>query len=251
MSPTLGALRSVGRWARVERSGHSGEAFVAKALETIRQRRAQGLSSTVVFDLDNTLADTRLRTLAIARAFDQAYRSQHFASLAREGVGPDGEATARRLGLPETVVRNFAAYWHREFFRPENLRYDAPVPRMVALAKSAARAGATVVYLTGRTANASAETQRQLARFGLPDADARHVVCKPVGEVDTPSFKTARLRALVEGGETLSWFLTESQRDIAAVQRGAPEVPCVLLDCSFETGPSRVQSGTPVLTQAF
>ncbi len=224
--------------------------FMAEAMEDIARRTRAGEKVVVVFDIDDTLADTRYRTLALARAFDEANGTSHFANLTVDQVARTGEETARRLGLPESVVRAFDAYWDVGFWKAESLVHDQPMKEIVELAKKADAAGARVLYLTGRVQAVERGTLAQLRRFGLPDVNATNVISKPSLRHYTPAFKAERLDAWMKRGFYVSFFFTESRRDIAHLQRAEPKVPCVLLDSSHG-GRGAVREGTPVWPRIF
>lgn len=104
----------------------------------------------MVFDIDDTLSESRARTLNVAKDWDQANGTNHFARLVVAQVGQSGADTARGLGLPEPVVADFQKHWDVEFWKGERFTNDTPIAPMVKLAKAAKAAGAEVIFLTGR-----------------------------------------------------------------------------------------------------
>lgn len=225
-----------------------GNAFCEAALADIRARTSRGEKVRVVFDIDDTLSDSRARTLAIARDWDQARGTHHFDGLTRGRVGHDGAETAAALKLPPDVQRDFAAHWNVEFWKGERFVHDTPIAPVVALAKAAKAAGAEVIYLTGRVDALEGATRKQLRSFGLPDVDAARVVSKPGLSVRTAPFKTQWLKDSAAQGNHLAWFFTESKRDIGAVQKDLPAAPCVLLSSGFN-GKGDARADTPVFLQ--
>jgi phosphoglycolate phosphatase-like HAD superfamily hydrolase len=203
--------------------GSSGLAFCRRALS------AGGARSVCVFDIDNTLVDTRYRTRAAAEAF--ARRHPGARSLAGLPIGAilrDGRSTALRAGLDPRRAEAFHRFWEGFFWSPRNFRCDAPLSQTVALAARAKAAGAEVYYLTGRIERLKPGTLAELAALGLPDADAKHVLCKPSIAVSTGSFKRAALVGLRASGKKLRWFMTDSRGEIAAL--AGARVPSVLVD---------------------
>ena len=65
-----------------------GKAYTAAVVEDIRQRTQNGEKCVVVFDIDDTLSDSRGRTLEFARAWDplEPGRAQRPVALARAGL---------------------------------------------------------------------------------------------------------------------------------------------------------------------
>jgi hypothetical protein len=227
-----------------------GAAFCRRALADIRARVAAGETVRVVFDVDDTLADTRYRTLFVARLFDRVHRTRHFSELTVTRVDRDGERTARGLGLPEEVVAAFAIFWRAHFWDGQNFAHDRPIQRMIDLAHAARAAGAEVLYLTGRIEAYRAYTRAELARLGLPQVDDAHLVLKPQVGLPTPAYKQAELERLRLAGEHLAWFLTEGRRDLAHLQRHLPGVPTVLLESALERGGEPLRADTPTFGAA-
>ncbi|MBK7863080.1 MAG: hypothetical protein IPJ65_31615 [Archangiaceae bacterium] len=224
-----------------------GQAFVSAAVRDIGERVARGEKVRVVFDIDDTLADTRNRTLTLARQWDAENGTRYFERLTLEQVGHDGQITARAMGLPWDAELSFCRLWDAEFLDGKSYAHDLPIQPIIDLALQAQAAGAEVVYLTGRHDTYSALIIDQLERFGL-DATPDTVVGKPRG-FDTPTFKTEWLQQSAADGYYLAYFLTESRKDIAAIQASIEGVPAVLLDHAFN-GPERVRVDTPVFPRA-
>lgn len=226
----------------------AGERFLATQLDLL----APG--SIVVFDLDNTLFDTRPRTLASATDFDALNVSRWFAALELAQVRHDGRATARCPELPpppEPVIASFGAHWDDYFWRPESLALDTPIASVVRWAQLAREHDLDVRYLTGRVAYLQAASHEALRRIGLePTVGA--LVCKPDLSVRTGPWKCDVLAQWQRERERpIGWFMTEGRRDLACLQATAPEVPGVLLDCSFESLAISLHPDTPTLPRAF
>lgn len=225
-----------------------GKAFVAAALDGLGKHLAGGEKVRVVFDIDDTLADTRVRTLTIARAWDQANGTRYFDRLTVGQVAHTGLGTAKALGLPWAAEQAFAKHWEVAFWDGANFVHDAPISEVVALAKQAKALGAEVVFLTGRVQDREHATIAQLKRFGL-DANHRTVVSKPNLGTRTVPFKAEWLANSVTDGKPVAFFFTESRRDIAGIQAAAVDAPSVLLDSAFG-GVEAVREGTPVYPRA-
>jgi hypothetical protein len=206
--------------------------------------RALPRGARLVFDIDNTVADTRYRTLHVARAFDRLAGTDNFRELSLASVRLDGRTTAEELGLPAAVASAFHAYWcsDRGFWSGDCFVHDRRLEPVAALAQQAAGAGFEVVWLTGRIEALRGPTAGWLAAHGL---SGTRLVCKPDLSVRTAAFKAdyfASLRAPHEVG----FFMTESAGDIAAVQARAPAVPCILVDFPYRESVS-LDPATPVL----
>src|SRR4051812_13113613 len=93
-----------------------GDAWVKSALADIAARTKAGQKVRVVFDIDDTLVDTRARTLHLGRAFDKAHGTKYFANATIEDMRSRGETTAKALKLPEPLAKEFVAYWNEAFW---------------------------------------------------------------------------------------------------------------------------------------
>lgn len=222
-----------------------GKAFCEAALRDVEARTARGERVRVVFDIDDTLTESRARTLQVAKDWDTANGTRHFEGLTLRKVAATGGDTARALGLSESVVQAFAAHWDTEFWKPERFTADTPIAPMVRLAKAARAAGAQVIYLTGRVEALEGASIAQLRRLGLQGVDAQTVVSKPDLSVRTGPFKAQWLRQSAGEGHHLGFFITESRRDVAAVQQALPKVPAVLFESHFG-GAEAIAADTPV-----
>lgn len=246
-TPTVEKATPLDR-VEVKTGGTDGKAFVAAALRDITARSARGEKVRVVFDIDDTLADTRVRTLTVAKAWDQANGTHYFDRLTLAQVGHNGLETAKALGLPWAAERAFSEHWETAFWDGANFVHDAPIADIVALARQAKEAGADVVFLTGRTQDRETATIAQLKRFGL-DASHRTVVSKPDLGTRTVPFKAQWLEKSVDEGKPVAFFFTESRRDIAGIQSAFPAAASVLLDSPFG-GTEGLRADTPIYPRA-
>ena len=234
-------------------------AYCDAAIARIARRTARGKRTCVVFDIDNTLVDTRLRTRAAAHAFGAKSRGRaRLSRLSLSGVGYDGLQTATRLGYRARTAGAFQQYWRGFFWNGKNFKHDAPIKKTIDIAHRAKAAGAEVFYLTGRIDRFQRGTETQLRRLGLPDVDRAHVICKPStvchipgrepGFTPTAPFKVKRLKQLRRKGYHVGLFFSDAASDIAAVQKRTP-ISCVKID--FPVGPPgagpRLKPNTPTI----
>ncbi len=229
-----------------------GVAFVDAVLSEIRRikRDQPHIRPVVVFDLDNTIFETRARTLAALQAYDAAHGTTHFAGLELTDMGKDGRHTAQLLGLSEADAAAVHAHWTDWFWSGPNFMEDKVFTRVERLVREASAAGAEVVYLTGRV-NKDA-TLAQLRKAGLPDANVEHVLCKPAVGANTGAFKGEWLQAQLEDPTVfLGWFLTEGRRDIQTVQAHDARIPCVRLGFVHEREGHAVDPRTPLIPESW
>lgn len=234
-------------------SAIDGAAHCAAVLSQIRASKRQDPTRrcVVVFDLDNTIFETRARTLLALEAYDAAHGTRHFEALGGDlqRVGKDARHTCELLGgISPEEVEQIHQFWQSWFWTGEHFLHDQIIEPVFELAWQAKAAGAEVLYLTGRIDHASSLVQ--LERAGLPDADASHLFCKQKGE-DTGDYKSQKLGEWIDRGDFVGWFLTEGCRDIASVQAADARVPCVRLGYVHETNTEGVDPRTPLISESW
>ena len=187
-----------------------------------------GQNRAVVFDIDNTVADTRFRTLEVAAQFDARHGTEYFRGMTADRVGQDGASTARAIGAPESVAKEFQRFWQSDegFWSGAYFEHDRPLEPVASIARRADSAGIEVIWLTGRIEALRDATQRWLLAQRLP---TRTLVCKPDLSFRTPRFKADFLLERCQT-QRVEFFMTECTRDIAVVQAALPSLACVLVD---------------------
>ncbi len=205
----------------------SGAAYCEKVIREMEARTRRGEKSVVVFDLDNTSFDTRPRTLAALVKFDEQNGTSYFDQLQNDQVGRDGRETATGLGLPPDVVAKVASFWDKEFWDGRSFAHDVPIKEVMDLAWRAQKAGAQIVYLTGRIEALRAPSVDELARGGFPNPD--NVVLKPDLSVKTHAFKAEWLDRAAQSA-FLGWYLSDSGREIEGILSNRDALPCVRVD---------------------
>jgi phosphoglycolate phosphatase-like HAD superfamily hydrolase len=231
--------RDKGSLPTVHRTPNSGLQLCKSVLRQKSKQNNRG-KWCVIFDIDNTLVDTRHRTHAAARAFANKHPSgSSLASIPFGKVRYNGKQTGKCLGLSSSMTRAFQRHWNRFFWDPVNFKHDRPIRQTVQLARQAKATGAEVFYLTGRIEPLKTATLSQLRQLGLPDADEAHLMCKPGLKVATAPFKQQTVQNMLAKGHDIGWFMSDSRKDIASVQQTTP-ISCVWVD--FPVKPS----GPPV-----
>jgi hypothetical protein len=212
-----------------------GRRFASARLAELATLARLGVPTVVVFDLDNTVFDTRHRTLQAGRAYDAHHGTSFFSEATVDAIAVDGRRTAAALGLPAPHDGAFAAFWDAFFWTPDHLMHDEPIDDIVALVQAAQASSSRVMFLTGRIQSFHEASLAQLRRIGL-DVDATDVVCKPDLSVRTGPFKSAWLEDVVTRGVEVGFFVTEGVSDLRHVEARLPSLPLLRLDCSFEDG---------------
>lgn len=192
--------------------------------------RAKGRRVAMVFDIDNTLMDTRHRTAAAATSFAHGgARPMETTTFERVGYRP--EDTCRANGIVDAeVVSAFAKHFDQFFWSPANMMLDRPLEGPIALAALARSLGAELYFLTGRTSDFRRQTIEQLTRAGIgPESEAHLIMKSPKRDRDgrlepTEKFKARELRKIYRQKVSIAAFVTEGARDVCWLQKHVPEV---------------------------
>lgn len=221
----------------------TGRAFTAAVLAQVRQQSASGVHPRVVFDIDDTLTDSRARTLAFAKAYDHQHGTTRFSGLCLADIQFPPTELAQKAGLSGADLNDFMSGWEDYFFSIPAMKEDEPIAPMVELAKEAAAAGAEVVFLTGRPEEQRSETLSELERLKLPQSLTDHLFMSKPG--DKADFKVKLLSQWAKAGQALGFFITESTADVARLQAaGSPIAPVLFESPLKQAGEPR--AGTPV-----
>lgn len=207
------------------------------------------LESLVIFDLDSTLFDLRLRVTSILRDFaaDAKWQEQFPAECRALGgveIRPGDwgiETPLMRLGLnPARQSEFFRAvkrHWSDGFFSNHYLRHDFPLPGAVEFVHLLHRRGGQILYLTGRDVRRMQEgTLESLRETGFPlapgdagiDAKVR-LHLKPHAALDDAEFKALEVETLASRYPRI-WLFENEPVNINAVLRRTPAVQVVFVD---------------------
>lgn len=204
---------------RTVTGGKKREGSLEGVISRISKCTARGRSTLAIFDLDGTLFDNRTRTVFILREisekFDQkapelAAAFESFQNLSRIDYSLD--RTLARMGVRHPAEIAFIKQeWARRFFSDEYQRYDMPIPGAKAYVDRVHRAGATVIYLTGRDVGRMlVGTTEVLRLYGFPVGVAGTMtIVKKEFEQDDEIFKKEVSEYIDRLGEVVTIFENE------------------------------------------
>lgn len=204
---------------RTVAAGKKREGSLAGVIARIKKCTARGKSTLAIFDLDGTLFDNRTRTVFILREisekFDQkapelAAAFESFQNLSRIDYSLD--KTLARMGVRHPAEIAFIKQeWARRFFSDEYQRYDMPIPGAKAYVERVHKAGATVIYLTGRDVGRMlVGTTEVLRLYGFPVGVAGTMtIVKKEFEQDDEIFKKEVSEYIDRLGEVTAIFENE------------------------------------------
>ncbi len=218
-----------------------------KILLQIRELHRKNTRSLVVYDLDSTLYDVSPRLERILFEFAQipdfqkqfpeqvalfkniqTLRHDWGISNALQRAGLDGH----HLEFQKAVHQ----FWHQHFFSNNYLKYDLPYEGAVDFVKATHRAGAEIVYLTGRDSHRMLEgTMKSLQSCDFPLSVERkaQLVLKPEKGMNDAQFKKDWFKHYLEEHQIQSshvWFFENEPQNLDLVQRAFPEMNLVFLN---------------------
>ncbi len=185
----------------------------------IRERTAGNKSTLAIFDLDGTLFDNRTRTIFILREISEKFcekvpqLSRAFETFqALSIVDYSLDVTLGRMGVKHPAETAFIKQeWAKRFFSDEYQKYDMPILGAKAYVDSVHKAGATVIYLTGRDVGRMlVGTTEVLRLYGFPVGVAGTMtIVKKEFEQDDELFKKEVSEYIDRLGEVVAVFENE------------------------------------------
>jgi len=234
---SLVAIAGIGQAAFAK--DYSPEALrglIQRAEDTVHQ----GKQPVVMFDLDDTLVNTRERTLRILQDFA--------AQTDIQSAYPDDVAKIKMLqviqiqfSLADTLkavgvinddlTKKASDFWINRFFTNEYCAKDQPNPGAAKYLHLLARAGAKIVYLTGRdTPRMGDGTEANLILNRFPTNPSQAIlIMKPDSKLDDLVFKESQYSAVTAMGEVIGMFENEPA-NINSMADAFPNAEAIFLD---------------------
>jgi hypothetical protein len=192
---------------------------LADILDQAEWVKQQGESPVVVFDVDDTLLDSRTRSSEIFREFARlpTNRESFPAEMrALESVQPSQiryqlEDTARDLGIEnKELIQKLNSFWREKFFSSEYCALDAETPGAGRYLRALDRADVRIVYLTGRDEPHMREgTELSFIRRGFPLGARTILMMKPDAKMDDLEFKRQAFAQIHPLGRVIGVFENE------------------------------------------
>lgn len=166
----------------------------------------------VTFDLDSTVFDNRPRQLAILSAFAKAKgltgaEALDFTEIDGWRVTEWITRLGGSAGREAELKTEFKTFWRDRFFTSEHCLFDHPLPGAGAFVQEVERAGAIIVYLTGRHEAMREGTIQSLRGGGFPTGT---LVMKPTFEMTDTQWKEIAVAQIREMGEVVACFDNET-----------------------------------------
>lgn len=186
-------------------------------------KKAQNASSpeaAVIFDLDDTIFDSRYRKLKIINDFadalsqpEDAERRNFLKKITLNDLGFNIRESLINKGMDdEPLLNDVVQFWHKEYFTNESCLHDQQVPGALEYVNAIHSCGVFVVYLTGRDVPGMLEgTKTKLPSAGFPFDDRTLLICKPDSNTKDRDFKESALQDLEQRYNVLAAFDNEPE----------------------------------------
>lgn len=205
-----------------------------------------------MLDLDGCLFDNRWRQ---ARIFHELGGHWDEPALARIEVEHFEDwslsRTLRNAGLDPTWIEArreaIRAGWAERFFHGDYVLHDRPMPGAVRFVRALARAGMSILYLTGRHQGMAEGTSTALRRAGFPPPpEAAALWCKPDERSSDEDWKRRALSALPRLGEP-ALFLDNEPCNVNAFHAAFPAALVVFVATDHSSRPDRPDPALPFI----
>lgn len=196
----------------------------------------------IVFDLDGTLfyTDQRHRFILLEWCHDIGHRD--FVSTAKlvEKVTDQDctykmDDTLKTLGVSDpAAIKSINDFWWERFFKSSYLMIDKPLPGAADFANKVHKAGAFLVYLTGRDVPGMlVGTTESLKLHGFPVSGERvRMMLKPDPKDKDHAFKETAAKEIATLGKPVALFENQP-RNLELLMKAFPEAVAVLVDTNF------------------
>lgn len=221
----------------------------------IGERGQRDPAQVVVFDLDGTLLDNRPRVVAILHELAEEWNHAHpdeaalcrTATAERIGYGFIDNLISLGVGDPDRQAHGLD-FWKARFFADPHLAHDIEVPGACAFAWRCYRAGAVLVYLTGRDLpNMSVGSFASLRDRGFPiGVVGTELVTKPAFDIPDEVYKRDVAPALSRLGNVVAVFDNEAA-NCNLFQLAHPSATTVFLDTQYAPNPPALHDAIHVI----
>lgn len=221
--------------------------YQPEALDRVKTQVQSEEQSVVVFDLDDTLINTKERTHRVLREFAGSvsdrypYEASRLKTLQVRDTRYVLKETLAQLGIVnEEFLKEASAFWAPRFFSDRYVLGDKPIAGAAAYVRSLDREGAQIVYLTGRDRpNMGKGTEENLRRLGFPKGE---LLMKPDAKMDDFSFKQSAIEHIRELGQIVGVFENEPA-NLNLLHEAFPDAIGVFVDTIHSPKPDRPYAG--------
>lgn len=226
---------------------------LGRLIRNVRTATQHGIHPVVVFDLDDTLINTRERNVRILHDFASLdstretfpEESEIAANLSTSQFHYLLKDTLSAVGITnKKFIEAASAFWLQNFFTNKYCADDIPNDSAASYVRALARAGATIVYLTGRDLPRMGNgTVKNLLDLHFPLGTKRaRLIMKPSKDSDDLQFKISQFDRIRETGPVVAAFENEPA-NINAFQAHFPDSEMIFLDTIHSPKPDQPNDG--------
>lgn len=211
-----------------------------QVVERVEESISAGHQPIVILDLDDTLINTRERNLRILKEFARQPEIQtahpaaalKIQNLRMSDIRYQSSDTLKAIGVDhEDVLKKASDFWLTRFFTNAYCALDRANPGATKYLHRLVRAGAMVVYLTGRDVPRMHDgTLESLGRNMFPtNSDHALLMMKPDAKMDDLQFKKDSFAQIEKMGEVVGLFENEPA-NLNAMAEAFPDAEAIFLD---------------------
>jgi hypothetical protein len=208
----------------------------------IQQAKASGKTPSVVFDIDDTLFDSRARSQGLLHMYGEANGVDALKSIPLEKIRNDVFRTLNALRYTGTDKGAIKSFHDARWTDGEHYHLDAAYPGALKVAKDAANAGAQIVYLSERPSDQQGATQQQLWANGFP---AGNLILME-RSMSISRWKAEKLEALAAESTVVGVFDNEP-RAVNALAKVAPTGTVFRMDTTMKPQSPDLADGVETL----
>jgi len=189
-----------------------------ETLKACEKAVAEKQLPVVVFDLDSTLFDNAPRNRAIIEEFAETVKDKYpdfykaVKAMKNESLAYSLDDTLKNIGInDDKILKELKKVWYDKFFTDKYVVLDKAYEGAVDYVAKLHKAGAKIVYLTGRdTPDMEKGTLQSLKDYKFPIGDTNSVLLtKPEKKIKDDEYKKTASAEILKMGKVIASFDNE------------------------------------------
>ena len=189
-----------------------------ETLKACEKAVAEKQLPVVVFDLDSTLFDNAPRNRAIIEEFAETVKDKYpdfykaVKAMKNENLAYSLDDTLKNIGInDDKILKELKKVWYDKFFTDKYVVLDKAYEGAVDYVAKLHKAGAKIVYLTGRdTPDMEKGTLQSLKDYKFPIGDTNSVLLtKPEKKIKDDEYKKTASAEILKMGKVIASFDNE------------------------------------------